>query len=285
MLTIGRVCSLSLVGVLCCYAFALHAADEKPLAEKDLVSLVHLQIDDAVIVAKIKQGGLAFEPDDAALDRLKKNGASDAVLQAVRAAASPKQRTAPGQALTYQDVLKLLSLGIDEEAILKRLEKSPTVFTPSAEQIVDLKQAGASEKLLAAPQEQRTISPSAKGLITDFAIVLDCSGSMKELTKEGETKMAVAQRVVTDLIQQMPDGLNVTMVIYGHEAFGGADDPRNCQAVKVIRPLSKLDETGKSELSRVIAELKPTGATPIALRCATPAWNSPKTRTPSAVWC
>jgi len=106
-------------------------------------------------------------------------------------------------------------------------------------------------------------------LITDFAIVLDCSGSMKEPTPEGETKMAAAKRVVTDLVQKMPDGLNVTFVIYGHEVFGAANDPRNCQAVKVARPLGQLDAAGKSDLVNMIDSLRPTGATPVALSLRT----------------
>ena len=88
---------------------------------------------------------------------------------------------------------------------------------------------------------------------------------MKEVTKGGETKMEAAKRVVADLIQKIPEGLNVTFVIYGHEVFAPADNPRNCQAVKVARPLGPLDAPGKSALSRLISGLKPTGATPIAL--------------------
>jgi Ca-activated chloride channel family protein len=52
-------------------------------------------------------------------------------------------------------------------------------------------------------------------------------------------------------------------VIYGHEAFAG-DDPRNCQAVKIARPLAALDESGRAVLLRQIATLRPVGATPIA---------------------
>ncbi|HEX5105299.1 MAG TPA: VWA domain-containing protein, partial [Pirellulaceae bacterium] len=63
----------------------------------------------------------------------------------------------------------------------------------------------------------------------------------------------------------IPTGLNVTFVIYGHEVFSSADDPRNCQAVKVARPLGKLDDAGKAELTDLVAGLKPTGGTPIAL--------------------
>jgi hypothetical protein len=67
------------------------------------------------------------------------------------------------------------------------------------------------------------------------------------------------------MVQRIPDGLDVTFVIYGHEAFGGTDDPRNCQAVKIARPLSSLDSSGKSELTAMIEGLTPTGTTPIAL--------------------
>ncbi|MBI3469001.1 MAG: VWA domain-containing protein [Planctomycetes bacterium] len=105
--------------------------------------------------------------------------------------------------------------------------------------------------------------------ITDLAIILDCSGSMQQATTDGKSKMEVAKRVVSDLVQKIPDHLNVTFVIYGHEVFGSAEDPRNCQAVKVARPLSPLNAEGKSALLQLIAGLKPTGATPIALSLRT----------------
>ncbi len=209
--------------------------------------------------------GLAFSADDAAIERLKTAGASEAVLTAISDAGSAKPPAASGPDITFEDLLKLVSLGIDDESILKRLQKTPTVLTPSAEQVAALKQAGASDKLIAAMQGVRPLSPQAAELITDFAIVLDCSGSMKEKTPEGETKMEAAKRVVTDLVQKIPEGLNVTFVLYGHEVFGRADDPRNCNAVKVARPISPLDSAGKAQLGSLIAGLRPTGATPIAL--------------------
>jgi hypothetical protein len=261
---------LPVIVLACCVWLTPRAirAQEKSLSEKDIVSLVELQIDDAAIVTKLQKGGVSFAVDPAALTRLKEAGATDAVLEAVQAAASRK--SAPGGApVTYPDVLKLVQLGIDEAAILKRLEKSPTTFTLSAEQVAELKQAGASDALIAALKGERKVSPQAAELITDFAIVLDCSGSMKEATPEGETKMAAAKRVVTELVSNIPDGLNVTFVIYGHEVFGGANDPRNCEAVKVARPLSPLDPAGKRALAAQIDRLRPTGATPIALSLKT----------------
>jgi Mg-chelatase subunit ChlD len=246
-----------------------YAANDKPVAEKDLVSLIELEIGDEAIVAKIQKGGLSFKVDDEILERLKEAGASEAVLNAVKEAKPAKPAKAPKAAITYEQVLQLLMLGVDEDAILARLQKSPTVFTLDASQTEELTKAGASEKLLAAMQGQRKISAEASEMISDLAIVLDCSGSMREKTKEGDTKMDVAKRVVTELIEKIPDGLNVTFVVYGHEAFGSADDPRNCKAVKIARPLSVLDAAGKAELGRMISEIKPTGATPIALSLKT----------------
>ena len=265
---INRGLFLGMVVLVAVAVGGLARAQDKPLAEKDIVSLIELQIDEAAIVAKLQKGGVNFAADDAALARLKEAGATDAVVKAVQAAASKK--AAPGAApVTYPDVLKLLALGIEEAAIVKRLEKSPTAFTLSVAQVAELKAAGASDALIAALKGSRPVSKQAAELITDFAIVLDCSGSMKEATPEGEAKMVAAKRMVTDLVSKIPDGLNVTFVIYGHEAFGSATDPRNCQAVKVARPLAALDPAGKSALNGQINGLRPTGATPIALSLKT----------------
>jgi hypothetical protein len=240
----------------------------KPLGEKELIGLIAVGLEDQTLVGRINKG-IQFEVNEEVLANLKKAGASAAVIKAVQAAgaqrAAPAPATPSAGAITYDQVLLLLSAEIGEPAILERLAKSPTVFTLSADQIAALKQAGASDALIKALQTPRAAPSAASELITNVAIVLDCSGSMKETTKEGVTKMEAAKRVVADLIKKIPNGLNVAFVIYGHEAFGGADDPRNCQAVKVARPLGKLDDAGKTELSALVASLKPTGGTPIAL--------------------
>src|SRR5438552_777082 len=88
---------------------AAQTAGDKPLTEQDLTALVQLQIDDAAITAKIQKSGLGFAADDAALARLKKAGATDAVVKAVQAAAAAPKAAAPQQAITYQNVLQLLT--------------------------------------------------------------------------------------------------------------------------------------------------------------------------------
>ena len=83
--------------------------------------------------------------------------------------------------------------------------------------------------------------------VTDFAIVLDCSGSMGEQTRDGQVKMDVAKHVVTELVAKMPEKLRVTFVIYGY------DRDLNCQAVQVARPMGPLDASGKSDLTALIS--------------------------------
>jgi hypothetical protein len=244
-------------------------ASAAPLGEKDLIKLIELDLGEQAIITKLQKDGIDFKVDDAATARLKTAGASGAVLEAVRKAGEAKpSATGGGKPVTYADVLKLVQLGIEESEILKRLEKSPTVFTLGADQVEELKKAGASDKLLAALSGKRAVSVHS-GDVTDFAIVLDCSGSMQEKTPDGLTKMESAKKVVSDLVRKIPSGLRVTFVIYGHEAYGEASDPRNCQAVKIARPLAPLDESGKSELASLINGLRPRGTTPIALALQT----------------
>jgi hypothetical protein len=248
------------VGLVLTVRGPLWAQKGRPLTEADLSKLVELQIDDAAIAAKLKAEGVGFAVDGPAVERLKKAGASDAVIAAARAAGAAPKAAGEAQAVTYQDVLKLLLLGLDEPTILRRLEKSPTTFTLDAGQVDELKRAGATEGLLATMQGgHRAPAATAGAKVTDFAIVLDCSGSMAERTRDGQVKIEVAKRVVADLVQKMPEGLRVTFVIYGY------DRDLNCQAVRVARPLGPLDAGGKSELAAQIAALRPVGGTPIAL--------------------
>jgi hypothetical protein len=233
------------------------ARGDQPLREVNLTQLIALQIDDDAIVAKIQKSGLGFVADGPTVDRLTKAGASGRVIEAVRKmGATPV--AAAGKAVTYPDVLGLLKMGLGEDAIIKRLEKSPTLFTLDAVQVDELKRAGATEGLLRAMQKGRTSPASPGPKVTDFAIVLDCSGSMGEPTRDGQVKMMVAKRVLTDLIAGMPENLRVTLVIYGY------DRDLNCQAVQVARPLSELGSSGKSELAAIISGLQPVANTPIA---------------------
>ena len=268
------VAALALVTCLSCLITLFAQAPDKPLSEQELTVLISAGIDEAVIVARINKAGVSFDPA-AALDKLKAAGAKEGILAAVKTAGQKPAPAAGGApAVTYEQLLTLVKVRVPDEAILASVAKSPTKFVFDARQVDELKAAGASDALLAALGGAKAGAAAAAGPVisrdvSDLAIILDCSGSMREAAKEGESKMDAAKRVVADLVQKIPNGVNVAFVIYGHEVFGGADDARNCQAVKVARPLSPLDAAGKSDLAALIGGLKPTGATPIALSLRT----------------
>ena len=87
-------------------------------------------------------------------------------------------------------------------------------------------------------------------------IVLDSSGSMAGRVS-GETKTAIAERVVTDLVENMPSDMKVGVVVYG------ARSPRaqnNCNDIEVLQPVGPPDS---AKLAAALRGVKPLGMTPI----------------------
>jgi hypothetical protein len=248
-----------LCGILCAFLLAspIALAQSKPLSEVDLTSLAGLGIDDSAIIARVQKGGVSFPVDDAVIQRLKDAGVSEKVIAAAqKAALAPPARKSDKPPIELKDVLKLLELGVEEATILKRINESPISFVLSAEQERQVVSKGASPQLVASLKGVRTNQSSDKE-VSNLAIVLDCSKSMLEQTTEGEPKITVAKRVVGELISQIPDGLSVSLVVYGHDA-------KDLCQVKVARPLSLLDAAAKQQLVTLIGQLPTMGNTPIA---------------------
>ena len=224
------------------------------LNEADVIKLIELQVPDDVVISKVK-AGLDFAVDAAALDRLKAAGPSDQVLAAVRSAGQP------ANTITYEGILKLIQQGTGEGEILKQLQDSPTTFTLDQAQVAELRKAGASTQLINALQKSR--NPVTQGSdISDFAVILDCSGSMKEMTPDGISKMEAAKEVVTRFLRNIPDGKRLTFIVYGVTPH---DTQREgCQDVKVVQQLGPVDEGVKSQLVQYISRIQPYGATPLA---------------------
>jgi Mg-chelatase subunit ChlD len=232
----------------------------RPLSEADLTKLIELQVGDDVVIARVGQSGVAFSVDAAALERLRNAGASEPVLAAVQKAGQP------ANAITYEGILKLVQQGTNEDEILKRLQGSPTTFTLDATQTAELERAGASPRLLQALLQLR--NPPVRGSdINDFVVILDCSGSMKELTPERSTKMDAAKQVVTRFLRAIPEGKRLAFIVYGISPI--KDKAVNCQDVQVVQPLAPLDAAAKERLSQYISGLQPFGWTPLALSLET----------------
>ncbi|HLP00431.1 MAG TPA: VWA domain-containing protein [Opitutaceae bacterium] len=90
-------------------------------------------------------------------------------------------------------------------------------------------------------------------------IVLDASGSMRERIG-GETKMALAQRAVRELVEGLPPGATLGLVAYSHRR-------NECNDLELLVPPGPLDKTA---FLKAVDGLKPRGPTPLsaALRFA-----------------
>ena len=94
-------------------------------------------------------------------------------------------------------------------------------------------------------------------------IVLDASGSMAGKMGD-QVKMDVAERVVRDLVENMPSDMKVGLVVYG------ARSPRsenNCADIELLQPVAPADAAA---VAAALGGVQPRGMTPIgeALRRA-----------------
>lgn len=90
---------------------------------------------------------------------------------------------------------------------------------------------------------------SVGGAPQNLLIILDTSSSMSE-SFEGSTKIVVAKQVLSDLVADLPDGMDV-----GLRIFGG------CENSQLLLPIAQLDRTA---LHATIAGISTGGPTPIA---------------------
>lgn len=89
---------------------------------------------------------------------------------------------------------------------------------------------------------------------TNILFILDASGSMAGQV-DGKPKMDVAKGVMTDLINGLPDSINVGLEVYGHRSKGDCDD---IESMVEVGPIDKQGLTDK------INSIQPKGKTPIA---------------------
>lgn len=89
---------------------------------------------------------------------------------------------------------------------------------------------------------------------TNILFILDASGSMAGRI-DGKPKMDVAKEVMTDLIDGLPDNINVGLEVYGHRSKGDCDD---------IESMVEVGAINKQALVEKINSIQPKGKTPIA---------------------
>jgi Ca-activated chloride channel family protein len=90
---------------------------------------------------------------------------------------------------------------------------------------------------------------------SNLVFILDASGSMAAKV-QNKVKMDIAKEVLSGLIKDLPAGINVGLVAYGHR------QKADCNDVEELAPLSPFN---KDELINKIKALNPKGKTPITI--------------------
>jgi len=87
----------------------------------------------------------------------------------------------------------------------------------------------------------------------NIIFILDASGSMWGRV-ESKEKIVVAKEVMNEIIDELPDNINIGLISYGHRRKG------DCNDIETLKQLSKIN---KEELKNSISSITPKGKTPI----------------------
>jgi len=88
-------------------------------------------------------------------------------------------------------------------------------------------------------------------------VVFDASNSMWG-RMQGETKMSVAKRTLTDALDWLPDDLSVALRVYGHQ---NPREERNCRDSELLVP---MQADNRDAIRRAVEQFRPRGQTPLA---------------------
>jgi hypothetical protein len=124
---------------------------QKPLDKDQVMTLVTAGMDNAQLAKKIEELGIDFEPTDEYLQALRKAGAQDVLIQALRAVKP--------EPLTRQQVLQLVAGGVPSQRATALVKQRGIDFVADEKYVETLRVAGADEALIAAVREASAAIP------------------------------------------------------------------------------------------------------------------------------
>lgn len=92
-------------------------------------------------------------------------------------------------------------------------------------------------------------------------IILDASGSMNNVDEDGIPFIDKAKDAVLELVEALPDGMEVGLRVYGHRE-PNTDPVRGCQDTELLAPVAPLD---RGVISAAVEGVEASGFTPIGL--------------------
>jgi len=105
-------------------------------------------------------------------------------------------------------------------------------------------------------------------LLPSVEVILDSSGSMKELVGD-QPKMKIAQAVMADVLDKLPDTIQLGLRLYGHRNGNEAKPPANAldQAARtnsrLVLPIAPLTQARREKIKEWVDWAAPWGWTPM----------------------
>jgi Mg-chelatase subunit ChlD len=90
---------------------------------------------------------------------------------------------------------------------------------------------------------------------TNLMLIFDASGSMKKKLESGETRLDTAKKAMSDVLQNMEEGINLGLTMYGHRVR------KQCTDIELVTPIGSEDP---ASINRRVQGVEAKGETPIA---------------------
>jgi hypothetical protein len=122
--------------------FAVAVSAQPTLSNSDVVKLTKAGLSEDFILNLIDQRGSNLSSDVSSLIEMKNAGVNDRILTAIT------KKSPPREPLNSDSVVRLVKAEFDDNFIADFLNRQPGKFAMDAARIVELKQAGVSERIL-----------------------------------------------------------------------------------------------------------------------------------------
>jgi tetratricopeptide (TPR) repeat protein len=133
---VALVASCTISALVCVYGNSQRSANT--LTEEDLIKLIKTGASPNALITLVQKYGISFQPDEATLARLKKEGAPDILLDAIRPAPPPPQPKPPEPAPrpeTHQQTARMLEA--EQHLKLSQLKAQDKDFEGALAELVE----------------------------------------------------------------------------------------------------------------------------------------------------
>jgi hypothetical protein len=170
--------------------FALTAvAQQKPLTQEQVQSLVRSGLGDETGARAIEQRGIDFAPAEDFLQSLKAAGASEAFLKALRAA-KPSEPASAKKPLNQVQVFALLAGQVPSHRVTMLVQERGIDFEPADDYLQEVRLAGGEDELVSALKSAKvtkpaTLDPAAEARLAEVRQHLARGGTHPKETIRG----------------------------------------------------------------------------------------------------